>query len=35
MTDKAAGATYEAMIAAGWTDEMMIAQGMAIKPSFG
>ena len=27
MTAKAAGASYQAMIAAGWTDAMMIAQG--------
>lgn len=34
MTAAANGATYEAMIAAGWTDDMMLAQGMAIRPSF-
>lgn len=34
MTAAAAGATYEAMIAVGWTDETLIAQGMMIKPSF-
>lgn len=35
MTAAAQGATYESMIAAGWTDETLLAQGMAIKPSFG
>jgi len=34
MTANANGATYESMIAAGWTDEMLLAQGMAKKPSF-
>ncbi len=34
MTAKANGATYDAMIAAGWTDDMMIQQGMVIAPSF-
>lgn len=34
MTAAAQGATYEQMIAAGWTDETMVAQGMAIRPSF-
>jgi len=34
MTVAAQGATYESMIAAGWTDETLLAQGMAIKPSF-
>lgn len=34
MTPAANGATYEAMIAAGWTDESLISNGMAIKPSF-
>lgn len=32
MTEKAAGATYEAMIAAGWTDETLIAHGMMVPP---
>tara|TARA_R110000764_G_scaffold29675_2_gene69347 strand:+ start:296 stop:1012 length:717 start_codon:yes stop_codon:yes gene_type:complete len=35
MTGKAAGVTYEQYIAtAGWTDELLIEQGLAIKPSF-
>lgn len=34
MTAKANGATYDAMIAAGWTDELLIQQGMMIAPSF-
>jgi hypothetical protein len=34
MTAAAGGASYEAMLAAGWTDETLIAQGMMIKPSF-
>ena len=34
MTAAANGATYDQMIAAGWTDDQLIAQGMAIKPSF-
>ena len=36
MTAAANGVTYEAYMATpGWTDEMLIAQGLAIKPSFG
>jgi len=34
MTTAAGGATYESMIAAGWTDDTLVAQGMAIRPSF-
>lgn len=34
MTAKANGATYDQMIDAGWTDEMLVQQGMAIAPSF-
>ena len=35
MTAAAAGVTYEQYMATpGWTDEMLIAQGLAIKPSF-
>lgn len=34
MTAAANGATYEQYAAAGWTDEQMIAQGVAIRPSF-
>jgi len=35
MTAKAAGVTYEAYMATpGWTDEMLLEQGLAIKPSF-
>lgn len=35
MTAKAAGVTYEQYMATpGWTDELLIAQGLAIKPSF-
>jgi hypothetical protein len=32
MTEKAGGATYESHIAGGWTDEMLIAQGMMLPP---
>ena len=28
MTAKAAGATYEAMIGAGWTDALLVQHGM-------
>jgi hypothetical protein len=28
MTDKAAGATYEQMIGAGWTDQLLVQHGM-------
>jgi len=34
MTAAAQGATYEAMITAGWTDETLIAHGMMIQPSY-
>jgi hypothetical protein len=35
MTAKAAGVTYEQYIATpGWTDELLISEGLAIKPSF-
>lgn len=34
MTAAANGATYDQMIAAGWTDETMISGGMAVAPSF-
>jgi hypothetical protein len=34
MTAKANGATYQQMIDAGWTNEMLVQQGMAIAPSF-
>lgn len=30
MTEKAGGATYEAMIAAGWSDELLIQHGMMV-----
>jgi len=32
MTPAAQGATYESMIAAGWTDEMLITNGMMLPP---
>jgi len=36
MTEKAAGVTYEQYKATpGWTDELLIEQGLAIRPSFG
>lgn len=35
MTAAANGVTYEAYKAANWTDEMLISNGLAIKPSFG
>lgn len=36
MTDKAAGVTLEQYLATpGWTEEMLIEQGLAIRPSFG
>ena len=35
MTAKANGVTYEAYMATpGWTDDMLVAQGLAIRPSF-
>jgi len=33
MTEKAQGSTYEAMIAKGWTDAMMIDQGFMLPPA--
>jgi hypothetical protein len=33
MLPAAGGATYEAMLAAGWTDETMVANGM-MQPKF-
>lgn len=33
MTDKANGATYEQFIESGWTDQQMIENGMAVKPT--
>jgi hypothetical protein len=33
MTAKAAGATYESVIAQGWTDAAMIAQGYMLAPA--
>jgi len=33
MTPAAQGASYEAMLAAGWTDETLIAQGMMLPPN--
>jgi hypothetical protein len=30
MTAKAAGATYEALLAAGWTDALLIQHGMMV-----
>ena len=32
MTAKAGGATYEAMVAAGWTDDLLISNGMMVAP---
>jgi len=34
MTAAAQGATYDAMIAAGWTDETLVTNGMMMAPSF-
>ena len=35
MTDKANGVTLEQYLATpGWTDQMLLDQGLAIKPSF-
>jgi hypothetical protein len=35
MTAAANGVTYDAYKASGWTDEALIANGLAIAPSFG
>jgi hypothetical protein len=32
MTAKAAGSTYESLIAVGWNDELLIQHGMMLPP---